>query len=178
MERQEAQGNRYLNDGRSSSDGVVGDRLVAASKDDVSLACKAAWYDHSKATIDRHGFNKRRSGDGNEGSINLAAIGSLDNIVLHTALASVKPVQDRVRYNSATYGSQKSDGVTGRDGHHGRGSQGELGEGLDRQRRVARRAGHDELRSQRVDLIQTKRSVKGLRKWGLVQIGAKIRRMT
>lgn len=106
LERQGTQGEGYLNDGRSSSDGVVSDRLVAASKDDVSLARKAAGYGHSKASIDRHGFNKRRSGDGNEGSINLIAIGGLDNVVLHAALASVKPIQDRVRCNSATYGSQ------------------------------------------------------------------------
>lgn len=72
----------YLNDCRTSSDGVIGDILVTASENNVGLAGKAFGDGDGVTTVNSSGWDKGGSSHGNESTIDLLAIGSLENIIL------------------------------------------------------------------------------------------------
>lgn len=71
----------YLDDGRSSDDGIVSDLALAASKDDVSLSGEASGDLEGVAAADRSSLDEGRAGDSDEGSVDLGALGD-DLVVL------------------------------------------------------------------------------------------------
>lgn len=67
----------HLNDGRASGDGVVGDEVLAAGKDNVGLAGEALGDLDLEATVDGLGLNEGGASDGDEGSVDLASLKSV-----------------------------------------------------------------------------------------------------
>lgn len=72
----------YLDDGRAGGDGVVRDKLVAAGEDDIRLAGEALGDMDGEAALDGSGLDKGRARDGDEGGVDLLALGALEGIVL------------------------------------------------------------------------------------------------
>lgn len=71
-----------------------------------------------------------------------------------------------------TYGSEKSNGCAGGDGHGSRRSKLQLRESFYGQGWITRRTGGDKSRGQRVYLVYGQGGVKWLGKWGFLAIGA------
>ena len=72
----------HLDNGRASSDGVVVDELITAGENDVRLASESGRDYDGDATRDGMSLNKCRASDGDEGGIDLLALGALEGIVL------------------------------------------------------------------------------------------------
>lgn len=73
----------YLNDGGSSSNGIVRHGLVAASKYGVGLASESFGNSDGEAAVDRGSRNKCRARYGDKGCVNLShAVGWLKSIAL------------------------------------------------------------------------------------------------
>jgi hypothetical protein len=68
-----------LNDGRAGGDGVVGDKVLAASQDNVGLAGEALGDLDGEAALDGGGLDEGGAGDGDEGGVDLVA---LEGVVL------------------------------------------------------------------------------------------------
>lgn len=103
----------------------------------------------SKSTVDSSSLDEGRASDGNEGSIDLAALRGLEGVVGGGQL-------DGLAVNGA-----------GKDG-----------ESLDGQSRVLLGARGDELGSQGVDLVDGERGVKRLSEGSLLQVGTDVRGVT
>lgn len=103
----------------------------------------------SESAVNSSSLDEGRASDGNEGSVDLAALGGLEGVV----------------------GGGQHDGLAVN-------TAGKDGEGLDGQSRVLLGAGGDELGSQGVDLVDGERGVKGLSEGSLLQVGADVRGMT
>jgi hypothetical protein len=72
----------YLNDGRSSSNGIVSDTLVAASQDNICLASEALGNRNRETTLDGFGLDEGRASDSNERGVNLTAVRCDKSVVL------------------------------------------------------------------------------------------------
>ena len=146
-----------LNNSWPSGSRVVCDSLVTTGKHGVGLSTEARWYRDGKPASDWSRNGEGWAGDGDEGSID----GGL-------ASSWLKGVS----------WSQKSDCASGLDRHNSSWVKRQGWEGLDRECRIARRASGDEPGCQGIDIIDTQRSVKWLRKWGLLERAADVRGVT
>lgn len=142
-----------LEDGRPSGDGVVGDRLVAGSQDDVALSTHALGNGDRVGAAGGGGGHKDGASDGDEGAVELG-VGAVGG--------------DKV----GTWSSE-GDGCAGGDGASG--ADCELGEGLDGQGRVGARARDDEGCGEGVDFVKVERVIEWLREGRLPEGGADVR---
>lgn len=133
-----ANGTGNLDDGRAGSGGVVADRVVAASQDEVGLASEAGGDGGAEAGLGGSQLSEGGAGDGDPGSVELAT----------------------GRGDESVAGGGELNGLAALDGAGG--GEGNGRESLDGQSRVALGAADDEGSSQRVDLVKGQGGVKGL----------------
>ena len=129
-----------LDYGRASRRGLIIDCLVASSQDDICLPIQANRDDYGIPSCNSSSRNKDWPSRCNEGSVKLAPCGA-------TGIG-----QNVVR-------SRKCDGLAGFD--RASGSAGKLGESSDAKCWIGRWTTDEELRGERVNLIEVKRGVVG-----------------
>lgn len=143
-----------LENGRTSSNGVVSDGLVATGQDDVGLARNTLRHNDGEAAGNSGGWHEDRPGEGDEGAVQLRrAIDGLQNVA---------GCLERD-------GGALANGAGGGDRQHR--------ESLDGQRRVGGRAGDDEGSGERVHLVEVERGVEGRCEWHFGQGSADVSRM-
>ena len=131
-----------LNDSRSGSDRVVVDGILAASQNNVGLAVDTLWHDGGEATLDWRGINDDGASNGDESGVDRGR---------------------RVLRPEDVVGCVQGDGVTALD--RSLGAEGKDGERLDWERWVVGRAGDDELRGKRVDLVDGQGGIEWRWEW-------------